>query len=83
MQGEDVGDGVCALVCRALDGVARSWDTLVVGDCGPGFQAVAEDVEARGGVHGGRHGAGVERVADAECGLEVAVCDTGFGALGD
>lgn len=37
LQGEDVGDGVCALVGGAVDGVCGTRDALVVGDCGPGF----------------------------------------------
>lgn len=36
---------------------------------------MAEDVKAGGGVDGGGHGAGVERVADAEGGFEGAVSD--------
>ena len=53
-----------------------------VGDGGPGFKSVAEDVEAGGGVHGGGHGARVQRVADAEGRFEGAVGDAGFGAFG-
>jgi len=44
---------------------------------------VAEHVEARRGVYGGGHGAGIERVADPKGGLEVAVRDAGLGTLGD
>ncbi len=44
---------------------------------------MAEHVEARGGVYGGGHGAGIERVANSEGRLEVAVRDAGFGTLGD
>lgn len=44
LEGEDIGDGVGALVCGTLDWVLRTGDAFVVGDCGPGFDAVAEDV---------------------------------------
>ena len=54
-----------------------------IGDGGPGFEGVAEDVETGGGVHGRRHGARVQRVADAEGRFEGAVGDAGFGAFGD
>lgn len=40
------GDGVGALVGRAVDGVLRARRALVVGDCGPRLERVAEDVEA-------------------------------------
>lgn len=83
LEGEDVGDGVGALVGGALDGVLGAWGALVVGDCGPGFERVAEYVEAGGGVNGAGHGAGVEGVDYAEGGFEVAVRDTGLCALGD
>ena len=43
---------------------------------------MAEDVQPRRGMYGGRHGARVQRVADAECGLEDAVRDAGFGFFG-
>lgn len=46
LEGEDVGDGVSALVGGAVDGVGRARRALVVGDCRPGFQGVAEDVKA-------------------------------------
>lgn len=46
LEGEDVGDGVSALVGRAVDGVGRPRRALVVGDCRPGLQRVAEDVQA-------------------------------------
>ena len=83
LKGEDVGDGVGALVGGSVERVRRARRAFRVGDRGPGFECVAEDVEARGGVHGGGHGAGVEGVADAEGGFEGAVGDAGFGALGD
>ena len=37
----------------------------MVGDRGPGLEGVAKDVEARGGMHGGRHRPRVQGVADA------------------
>lgn len=83
LQGEDVGYGVRALVCGAVDWVRRAWGAGLVGDCGPGFEAMAEDVEARGGVDGGGHGAGIERVTDAKGRLEGAVGDAGLCFLGD
>lgn len=83
LEGEDVGDGVGALVGGALDGVLGARRALVVGDCGPGFEGVAENVQAGGGVDGAGHGAGVEGVDNAESGLEVAVRDTRLCALGD
>ncbi|KAL8757167.1 MAG: hypothetical protein Q9199_002433, partial [Rusavskia elegans] len=46
------------------------------------FEAVAEDVETGGGVHGGGHGAGVERITDAEGGLESTMGDACFGFFG-
>ena len=42
---------------------------------GPGLERVAEHVQAGRGVHGSGHGARVERVADAERGLEVPMCE--------
>ena len=83
MQGEDVGDGVGALVGRAVDRVLGPGHALLVRDRGPAFEAVAEDVEAGGGVDGGRHGAGVDGVADAEGGFQGAVGDAGFRFGGD
>ena len=59
LQGEDVGDGVRALVGGSVDGVEWARRAVLIGDCGPGFETVAEDVEAGGGVDGGGHGAGV------------------------
>lgn len=56
---------------------------MCVGDRGPGFEGVAEDVEAGRGVDGAGHGAGVEGVADSEGGFEGAVGDAGFGFGGD
>lgn len=50
LQGEDVGDGVGALVGGAVDRVGGARRARVVGDSGPGFERVAEDVEAGGGV---------------------------------
>jgi hypothetical protein len=46
LEGEDVGDGVCSLVSWAVDGVGWTRLAFVVGDGGPGFEAVAEDVES-------------------------------------
>lgn len=43
-EGEDVGDGVGALVCWTVDGVVGAWGALVVGNCCPAFEGVAEDV---------------------------------------
>lgn len=83
LEGEDVGDGVGALVCGPGKGVGGTRGASVVGDRGPGFEGVAEDVEAGGGVHGGGHGAGVEGIADAEGGFEGAVGYPGFGFAGD
>lgn len=78
LQGEDVGYGVRALVRGAVDGVGGARGPGVVRDRGPGFEAVAEDIEARGGVDGGGHGAGVEGVTDAEGRFEGAMGDAGF-----
>ena len=83
LEGEDVGDGVGALVSWAFDRVFGTGHTFRVGDCGPGFEGVAEDVEAAGGVHGGWHCACVDGVADAEGGFEVAMRDARFGPLRD
>ena len=83
LQREDVGDGVRALVGGAVDRVRGAGHPLVVGDRGPGLQRVAQDVEARGGVHGGGHAARVQGVADPERGLQRAVGDARFGLLGD
>lgn len=80
LQGEDITDGVRALVRGAVDGVLRARSSLIVGDGGPTLEAVAQDVEAGARVHGGGHGAGVQGVADAESGLEGAVGDAGLGA---
>ena len=82
LEGEDVGDRVGALVCWAGDRVGGARGTLVVRDGGPGFEGVAEDVETRGGVDGGGHGARVQGVADAQGGFQGAVCDAGFGFAG-
>lgn len=83
LEREDVGDGVGALVGGAVDGVGGAGGAHVVGDGGPAFEGVAEDVEAGGGVHGGGHGAGVEGVADPEGGFQGAVGDAGFCFFGD
>ena len=83
VEGEDVGDGVGALVGRTEEGVCGAGSALVVGDGGVGLQRVAQDVEAGAGLDGRGHGAGVEGVADAQGGLEVAVGDARLGALGD
>lgn len=83
LEGEDVADRVGPLVGRPQDGILRAWRPLVVGDGGPALERVAEHVEAGAGLDGGGHGAGVEGVAYAEGGLEVAVGDAGLGALGD
>lgn len=83
LQGEDVGDGVGALVGGAVEGVGGARGAHVVGDRGPALEGVAEHVEAGGGVHGGGHGAGVEGVADAEGGFQGAVGDAGFGFFAD
>ena len=80
LQGEDIADGIRALVRGAVDRVLRARDALVVRDGGPALEAVAEDVEAGAGVHGRGHGARVQGVADAEGGLEGAVGDAGLGA---
>ena len=83
LEGEDVGYGVCALVGGALERVLGTRAALVVGDCGPGFERVAEHVQAGGGVDGAGHGARVEGVDYAEGGFEVAVRDACLCALGD
>lgn len=44
---------------------------------------MAEDVQAGGSVHGAGHGAGVDGVADADGGFEVAVRDARFRLLVD
>lgn len=69
LQAEDVADGVRALVGRSFNWVIRTRDTLGIGDGGPGFERVAEDVEAGAGVDLRGHGARVEGVTDAEGGL--------------
>jgi hypothetical protein len=71
------------LVGGALDGILRARRALVVGDGGPGFERMAEHVQAGGGVDGTGHGARVEGIDYAEGGLEVAVCDACLCALGD
>ena len=48
--GEDVGDGVAALVRRTEDGVRRARHALGVGNGGVTLETVEEDVEARGDV---------------------------------
>lgn len=83
LQREDIGDGVCTLVGGAVDGVGGAGGAHVVGDGGPAFEGVAEDVEPGGGVHGGGHGAGVEGVADAEGGFQGAVGNACFCFFGD
>lgn len=83
LQGENVGDGVGALVGGAVDGVVGARGAHVVGDGGPAFEGVAQDVKAGGGVHGSGHGAGVEGVANTEGGFQGAVGDAGFCFLGD
>lgn len=81
LQREDVRDGVRALVRGAVYRIRRARHALVVGDRSPGLERVAEDVEARGGVYGGGHGARVQGVADAEGRLQDAVGDAGFRLL--
>lgn len=44
LEGEDVTNGICALVRGAVNRVLRAGDALVVGDRGPALEAVAEDV---------------------------------------
>lgn len=83
LQREDVADGVRALVRGPQDGVRGARHPLVVGDGGPALEGVAQDVEAGARLDGGGHGARVERVADAQRGLEVAVGDASLCALGD
>lgn len=83
LQREDVTDGVRALVGGPQDGVRRARDALVVRDGGPALERVAQHVEAGARLDGGGHGARVERVADAQRGLEVAVGDARLGAPGD
>lgn len=83
LQGENVGDGVCALVGGAVDGVRRAGGAGGVGDGCPGFKRVAEDVEAGGGVDGGGHGACIQGVADPQGGFEGAVCDACLCFFGD
>lgn len=75
-EGEDVADGVSALVGWAVwmlvgtvrgrgrvikpeDGVCRTRDPLVEGNCGIRLQCVTEHIQTRGCSHGGRHRAGV------------------------
>lgn len=83
LEGEDVGYGIRALVGWAGDWVVGTGGSLVVGDCGPGFEAVAENVETGGGVHGRGHRAGVEGVANPQGRSEGAMGDAGFCFLGD
>ena len=59
--------------------VERARRALVVGHGGEGLQGVAEDVEARGDRDLLRHGLHVDRVDDAEGGLQSAVADAGLG----
>ncbi|SPQ23270.1 bd6c9939-491b-41ab-b150-aeb5933a5800, partial [Thermothielavioides terrestris] len=77
---EDVADRVRALVGRAQDGVGGARDALAEGDGRPRLERVAQHVQAGAGAHGGGHGARVERVADAQRRLEVAVGDARLGA---
>ena len=69
------------MVGGALERVLGTRAALVVGDCGPGFERVAEHVQAGGGVDGAGHGARVEGVDYAEGGLEIAVRDACLCAL--
>lgn len=82
VEGEDVADGVGALVRGPQDGVGGPRRPGVEGDGGPGLERVAEHVETGRGLHGGGHGARVEWVADAQRRLEVAVGDARLGPLG-
>lgn len=79
LQREDIRDWVCTLVSGAVDGVLWTGNALVVWDCCPGFKGVAEHVESRRGVHGGRHGTGVQWIAYAEGRLEGAMRNTSLG----
>lgn len=71
------------MVCRTVDGIGRTGYTLVVWDRCPRFQRVAKDIQAGRSMDSRGHGASVQGITDSECWLEVAVCDAGFGALGD
>lgn len=83
LEGEDVGDGVRALVCRSVDGVLWAGGAGRIRDSGPGFEAVTEDIEAGGGVDGRGHGAGVQGVADTEGWLQSPVGYACLCFLGD
>lgn len=83
LQGEDIRDGVRALVGGAVDRVRRTGDTLVEGDGGPRFKRMAEHIQTRSGMDGGGHGACVDGITDTQGGLEGAVCDASFSSLGD
>ena len=52
LEGEDVRDGIRALISGTVDGVLWSGYPFVVWDCGPGFERVAEDVETGRSMHG-------------------------------
>lgn len=79
LQRENVGNRVGSLVGGPVDGVGGARGALVVRDGGPGLERVAEDIQTRRGMDGRGHGAGVERVADAQRGFEIAVGDAGLG----
>lgn len=79
LEREDVGDGVGALVGRAVDGVRGPRGALMVGDRGPGFERMAEHIETGGGLHGRGHGARVQRIADAQRGFERSMGNSRFG----
>ena len=79
LEGEDVGDRIGTLVGWAVDGVGGAGDTFGIRDRRPGFEAVAENVKTGGRVNGGGHGAGVERITDAEGGFESPMGDACFG----
>lgn len=83
LQGEDVADGVGALVCGALDRVLGAGCALMEWDGRPAFETVAQNIEAGGGVDGRRHCSGVDGVADSERGFHVAVGNAGLRFLLD
>ena len=76
LEGENVGDGVRALVGRAQDWIRGARRALVVWNSCPRFEGVTKHVEARRGVDCAGHCTSVEGIDYAECGFEIAVRDS-------
>lgn len=82
-QGEDITDRVGPLISRSHNRVLRPRRPLIVRDGSPALERVTQNIQTGARLDGGGHGTRVEGVAYAEGGLEVAVGDSGLGALGD